>query len=350
MVRRTMASRSPAGFSRRIALALAAWMACACTEPSDLRPDPDLVDTPKPPSQAAGSAGHSSWPVLVVSQGEDERSATERLTRAGVPVEDAATEHRRAAALALGSLSPPALGALAGALEELTKRLEIKANPLVEDLDDDPPGAELSALARTAGPSVTASDAVATHRHASGDRRLVVGIAAQCPTTPERGVSCVPLWPAVGADDDGARARFFAWSLASAGVLSVRDAAASERAVSVLRARSLGSDSAIALVLTEADLAGGRDGADQNRVRARAARALELARSDPTADTRLLARLAEQAPSGRVVPWLQLDADEVLVVPRLGALGHIAALAREIDETASRIHLEMQWVQRPATW
>ncbi len=288
--------------------------------------------------------------MLLASQNDDPEAAADALTRAGVGLEDGTIVRGRTAALALGSLSPLALRGLEFKLSELVRRLEIRMNPLADDLDDTAPEADLVDLARLAAPGLTACDGVASSRHASGDRKLVASVVRTCPASLEPGVTCVPLWHAASAADGSnhRRARFFAWSLASAGVLAVGGAAARDDVVEALSARSLRTDSTVAVALTEETLVG-RDGAAFEHIRALARRALEILRASPAIDTRLLQLIAQGPPPGRLVPWVRLEDDEVLVVPRLDAVGDVSRLTNEVESELSHRFPKTawRWIVRP---
>jgi hypothetical protein len=284
--------------------------------------------------------------VIVVGQGADAREANGALTRAGIAWEPPSNDDDRTAALALGTLTPSELAGLRRVLADLETKLETRANPLVEDLDDGDPATALSLLLRKLLPAITACDAVASRRRASPDGALVAAVAMRCDPIADAGVACAPLWTASAADRATERARFLEWPLAAAAVLGLPTGDGALRVIGDLRARSRDRHSRIALVLGERDLAGGIDPAVAE-VRALAARDLTLARRDASVDTRVLELIARDPPQGpRRIPWLRLDAEEVLVVPKLGALADLDAFAREVEDELREVPAE--WVHRPA--
>jgi hypothetical protein len=288
-----------------------------------------------------------------VGRGADAREANDALTRAGVAWEPPSNDEERAAALVLGTLAPLERAGLRHALEDLETHLEARTNPMVEDLDDSDPMAPLALLVRRFLPTITACDALASRRRAAPDGALVVAVGMQCDGSdaPDAtaGVDCVPLWKVGRTDRMTERARFLEWPLAAAAVLGFADAASAERVTGALRARSRETASRIALVLTEADLAGHHD-ADAAEVRALATRVLGIARRDPAVDTRILELIAREPPPGpRRLPWLHLGAEEVLVVPKLGALADVDAFIHEVDGAANAgaAGAKAEWVRRP---
>jgi hypothetical protein len=296
-----------------------------------------------------------SWPVLVVGRGADATEANDALTRAGVAWEPPSSDDERAAALALGTLAPPELEALRAALDDLETRLQARSNPMVEDLEDGDPLAPLALLLRRFLPALTACDAIASRRRATPEGTMVVAVAMTC-EAPDGGATCLPLWnPSPGGrspeERSVERARFLEWPLATAAVLGFANVAEAGSARANLRAGSREAASRIALVLDEADLRGGEDGGVAE-VRRIATRVLTLASHDRAVDTTVLELIAREPPPGsRRVPWLRLDAEEILVVPRLGALANLASFVDEIERHLGGAGLaaSTEWVRRPET-
>jgi hypothetical protein len=286
--------------------------------------------------------------VVLVGRGADASEANGALTRAGVSWEPASSDDARTAALALGTLAPDELASLRRALEDLETHLEARANPMVEDLGDGDPTAALALLVRRFLPALTACDAIASRRRAAPEGTFVVAVAARCDAaTADGGVACVPLWKPAPPEAWVERARFLEWPLAAAIVLGFADAADARRASAALRARSRDAASRIALALDDDDLAGSHD-AGVDEVRAVAARVLALAARDRSVDTRILELVArEPPPDARRIPWMRLDAEEVLVVPRLGALQAVAAFVREVEGETAALRTAVEWVHRP---
>lgn len=172
----------------------------------------------------------------------------------------------------------------------------------------------------------------------------------QCdPSLGAAGVECIPLWSPPTADRDVQRERFFEWPLAAAIVLGFAGDREARHATEALRDRAREEGSRIAIVLEDADLAG-RSSPAMAGVRDAANRARAIAERDPRVDTRALDILAREPPSGaRLIPWLRLDAEEVMVVPKLGSLADVDGFAREVERDAASLGPDgpVQWVRRP---
>jgi hypothetical protein len=330
-----MGSRSPAASSR--GLALLALALCGCSGRAA-------------PVDLTSREASRPQPVLVVAQGDTAAAAREALGRAGIDAADADAA-ARATELALATLTPMAREAAARLVETLADRLEIRANPFAEDLDEDPLEEPMRRAVRTWGPTLTASSGLAAAVHASGDGRTAIAVAARCPP-PTRAVTCVPVWH-TGGQSDGAgevadRARFLAWPWPFVGIVAVPSQRS--EAVFVLRDRVAAPDSAVALVLTDADLRGRTDDPSAAAIREQSQRALAIVRrSGAPSRWQLLARLAQPAPSGGAIPWLQLAPDEVMIVPRLGPAGQPDRVVREVDGELAKYGVEVRWLRRPAS-
>jgi hypothetical protein len=290
-----------------------------------------------------GTPASRSTPVLVVAEGPSAKAAREALARAGIDEEDAQASSR-ATALALAALTPAARERTLALVTALADRLEIRANPFAEDLDEEPIDSAAREALRLWGPSLTASSALAAHVHASGDGHVAVALAPACPPA-EAPVVCVPSWNPDAEDPRGDRARFLAWPWAFVGVLSVPERR--DEALTVLRDRLSAQDSTLALALAASDLEGEAADAWRVTLRAEAGRALRFAKDGGGAVTKVLERLAQPATPSRVVPWLRLSADEVLVVPKLGASGQDDRFAREVEGELVEHGLHPRWVHRP---
>lgn len=132
-------------------------------------------------------------------------------------------------------------------LDATATRLEARLNPLLEDLGEGDPEAELRAWAAPRTAMLQSAAALARTRHCAMDG-FCVSMAATCPT----GARCIPAWGA-SSDPDAARARFLAWPVAGAVLLRAPDAASRDRAVADLRVRARDERSRIGLVVTRRD-------------------------------------------------------------------------------------------------
>jgi hypothetical protein len=283
---------------------------------------------------------------MLVATPSGDLSADEALTRDGVAWEPSVRDEERAAALVLGGLSPLEVEGLRRALDDLADRLEAQSDPMVEDLEDDDPLAPLARMIRRFLPALTAAEALGSRRRAAADGTLVTAVGMDCREAP--GVRCVPLWKPPVEGTSLHRARFLEWPLAAAVVLGFGDAGTAQTARDALRDRARDDGSRLALALDRDDLSERRDEA-LDRVRAAAARVLGLVHRSSSrvspASTRVLELIAGAPPRGSSVPWLRLDAEEVLVVPRLSALADLDAFEKEIEAGLGARPFE--WVRRP---
>ncbi len=225
--------------------------------------------------------------------------------------------------LALASVPTLALVALRELLVRADEHARMLANPLFTDLDDDDAIAELDATLRRALPMLTAASALAgpTGRATDG---LLVRVGASCDEAP-RGSPCVALW---STNQEAARLRFAAWAYSYALVLHVDDER--HRAlVETLRTRALGRLGRIALVL---DASGDRGERAIHELANQLGADLARARRAPGDVLTTLA--ANSGDVGEVRRRVGLTADEMVVVPRLGALAELPAFEQEVLDAA----------------
>jgi hypothetical protein len=264
---------------------------------------------------------------------------------AGVP-DDAPA---RGAALALGALPHRDLVALRDALGDLVERLEIQQNPLVADIDPAPIDQRLADLSSSLLPTLTAAISLASQDLASLDGSIHVRVTDRCPAG--AGQSCIGL-SAGGARGNVThdRARFLAWAITRAIRLRFAGGGAAESALVVLRAGLCSRAGRTALVLSRED-ALGRGGTVAAEIRALAGRArAKLQRADPdSATVDLLGTLATSPPPLPLVPWIALAENEVLVVPRLGALAEYDGFVRDVRSALSSGALKAEWIAPTAT-
>jgi hypothetical protein len=240
-------------------------------------------------------------------------------------------------ALALGGLPP---GELPRMREHLAEAADVAARLAAPDLFD------LGELADDAGtgtqrellPDLPALTAAANLRGAPWEAPgIAVRLGAECEPAAAR---CVPLFSQSEDDDSGdalvRRGRSLAWALAKAGLLRV--AAGSRPALlRSLRASQPRPSGAIALVF---DAPRGKlDEAELDRLRQEARRALADLREGAPERPWLEALAA--APPDWELP-IGLDADEVLVVPRLRVLARLQDFTSEVESAGT-----IEWVVRP---
>ena len=228
----------------------------------------------------------------------------------------------RAMSLVAASLSPADHDHVLELIDFATARLEAQLSPLGTDFDDGDPVEQLRKSLQPYLPLFTAAHELDRTVWLSDD--LEVRIAASCeaahPTPEER---CVPLHDPPGAPPaplETRRARFLAWAVSHEKLVDVGSPAAASACAATLRARATEALSPIALVLREDDLALRRGGepSDLQAAAARLGRALLVSGRDPPKDLEAFARVPREE---RVAPWLAISSRQILVIPRLSAIG-----------------------------
>ena len=267
----------------------------------------------RPPAPARG-------PVLVL------RSIADAAP--GLPMVSADGEDR-AMALAVSALATEERQRLLELLDYTTARLEAKLSPLATDFDDGDPVAQLRASLAPYLPAFTAARELERGTWQSAD--LAVRVAASCADAkPASGERCITLWDPEKSTGDGARrARFFAWSAAQAVVLDLSTRERAEAHARALRTRATRPSSTVALVLLDDNLAL-QPSPDRAALQAAAYRLGRAMAANGVDDTKDLEAFARAVRGERVAPWLRLSPTQVLVVPRLSALGRRDELRREI--------------------
>lgn len=261
-------------------------------------------------------------PVLVVVTAPSEKELDAHLQRLGIDdsIDDQSEE--RGMSLALTALPEKKRAELSEALHELVFRTEVRANPLVVDLEGKEPDAELQRVYASVAPTLHAARSVATRAHRSKERNFAAIVAAACPVSNE--VECVSLW----GNEKGAnieRARFLAGPIGDAVVVATKDAAGAEKLAAEIMAAER---THIALAFTEHAI-------DAHLLPS----ALEVAS---------LARLAENTLKGhgtpeqrdllhlltlpivKSAPWLALSPNAVIIVPKVSARASLGAFVSEV--------------------
>jgi hypothetical protein len=293
-----------------------------------------LTATARPPHGEARETA-ASPPVLVIRSDLAQRGRAQ-------------SNDDRAAAILMAAMPPTELAALAGALDDLWRRLAIRANPLVEDLEDDSPEAPLRGWLSQHVAALSAASALAQPTWEAGDRDIAVSVARSCAGALELVSShavrarCVPLW-GIG-DPAEERARFVAWPVARAIVLRAPAPDDAARGAEELRASSTES-SRMALILLERDAVRG-DRMEESRVRAAARAVAARLRGDVPGDAAAILAFARDRPGGRLFADLDLSPRDVLVVPRLSSLAERTAFEREVDGRRAALAPTRPWIVR----
>jgi hypothetical protein len=245
-------------------------------------------------------------------------------------------------------MAPEERARLLDALEQFGIRLEARQNPFVEDLSDGDPEAPLLDLMRSVGARVAACNALAAGRWDAHDASLAVVAAPDCLGLGS--TACERVWTSESFAPSGpiARARFLAWPLTAAAVLTFSDETEARRARDVLRANATRSKR-IGVALLEADLAGDAQGATDIvalRERARAVMAQMPAALRANPKVAMISALASPA-DGRLVPRVRLAQTNVLVLPRPAVLADLDAFTEEVAAALASNEIRAQWRYRP---
>ncbi len=240
-----------------------------------------------------------------------------------------------AIALALGGSPPEELPRLREHLADSTDEAVQRAAPELFDLEEHAVDASPGPLRQTL-PDLPALTAAANLLGAPWD---APGISVELgPACGAGAARCVSLFSPADDPADALvrRGRALAWAVASAGLLRV--AAGSRPALlRALRAAQLRSSSTLALVFDA--VRGKVDEAELDLLRQEARRA--LAHLAPDAPQRPWLHALGAAPADWELP-IELDADQVLVVPRLSALARLQDFTAEVESTGA-----VEWMVRP---
>jgi hypothetical protein len=252
----------------------------------------------------------------------------------------------RALSLAIASLTPEERAQLVERMAYATARLEARLSSLAMDFGDDE-GDPVAALKREMAPR--APSFTAARAFEAGAWRfldLAVRVARSCADArPSQDETCEPLW-AAPRTTQSRRARLLAWSAVQAAVIALGSTGERANMTSALRERARHADSAIALVLTDADLAL-VPVPERDRLREQArllGRAMAANRLED--DTRMEAFVAETA-GERVAPWTELGATALVVVPKLSRVASDGVVVPEIEAALAETRSHARWVHRP---
>jgi hypothetical protein len=265
-------------------------------------------------------------PSLSIVQGQ----AANHVARGGLPPE--------AIALALGGLPPEALPRLRAHLADSTDSALRRADPELFDLDDVAPADSL----RQALPDLPALTAAA---NLLGSPWEGPGISVVLgPLCEKAAARCTPLFASAAAPEDAQdaqdalikRGRALAWALGKAALLRVAASSRQSLLHALWEAQPRPSGT-VAMVFGATR--GKLDPAELELLHRQAHRVLaDLARDAPQ---RPLLDALEAVRGDWELPIL-LDADELLVIPRLSALARLQDFVSDVQRAGT-----FEWVARP---
>jgi hypothetical protein len=276
------------------------------------------LGTCNPRTKAAESRG----PFLSILQPDGRTNLRTTVTPASV-------------ALALGGLPPEELPRLRQHLAESTDGVLRRAAPELFDLDERPGDAGADPLRQMLPdlPALTAAaNLLGSPWEGSG---ISVVLTPGCEPAASR---CTPVFAPAATTDEPLvrRARALAWALGNAALLGV-SASAREGLLHSLREVQLRPAGTVAIVYASAR--GSIDGAELDRLRHEARQALDQLR--PDAQQRPWLDALDAARTNWELP-VALDADQVLVIPRLSALARLQDFVAEVESAGT-----FKWVVRP---
>jgi len=228
----------------------------------------------------------------------------------------------RAMTLAAAAMAPADRQHVLELIDFATARLEAQLSPFGTDFDEGDPVEQLRKSLQPYLALFTAARELDRTAWTSDD--LAVRIAMSCADAHVAAdETCAPLRDPPGApppSPEVKRARFLAWAMASAKILELGTRARAEHCAPALRARSTEALSPIALVLLPDDLALRPAGepSDLQAAAGRLGRAIVVSGRQPPKDLEAFARVPREE---QVAPWLGIKEGQVLVIPRLSALG-----------------------------
>jgi hypothetical protein len=245
------------------------------------------------------------------------------------------TNEEQAIHLALSSLPSNKRREVLNGFERLADDIELRTNPLVPILDDEPVDHALQDALPHLLPVWTAARTLAAGSWATRDQSLTVRVADACPPSLLSN-RCVPAFGESGVSE-ARRARFLAWPLTSAIRLESEGAAAHRKMGDALRARVLLPKSTVALVVDGRSV----PTEDRTQVRRDATRIVRPVCRTGSKFCGFLHFAAFDAPARPL--GFSLRRNEILVVPRLSSLARrdtfrseVASLLAELPEGAVR--------------
>ena len=259
--------------------------------------------------------------------------------------QDAATstagpDDASAVALVLATLSPSETAELGRSLEELASRMELRAHPLGIDFESNSPEDSLERTLQFLLPKLTAARALYQPAWQSGARRLTVLPTRFCPESEH----CIRAWD---SDAGGAHARFLAWPLSTAALISFRRREDRDAALDDLAARAASKESKVALGWPAIRLR--NDAAAIRNAARRLTTFIERreAQSDTNRELQGWLEHLAKAPTISEPPiWMEQDEHTIWVLPRLSALSTLEPFIKEVDAVQDA-HLG-RWLRRPS--
>ena len=244
------------------------------------------------------------------------------------------------AVLVLNGMGEARRRQLAESLAKLAVAVDAQKNPFFVALDDSEERKAVENLISQAAPAFTAATALCAGRWQSAEGDVRIRPAHRCaPRT-----RCVSLDQPPGSDDGERRARFLAWPLGYAVVLSIASPKLVDDVAEALRAPG---STQIGLVLTGTELHHLRKSPALRPLLEHAGHVVKLAPAKRSPFLDVLANLANAATAKDELPWLDLPRGTIMVIPRLGALATSDAFVSDVRARLRATPAEVEWLAAP---
>lgn len=217
-------------------------------------------------------------------------------------------------------------------IEAAMASVEARLNPLLVDLVEDDIVEVFRRNQRWLLPLCTAASALLAGSYEAPDGFGVEALAVDAPRKPDD----VRAWRTQREDARERRARFLAWPVSRSVIVRNRHEGGARQLELALRDASGQPESAVALVLDRRLLHGT---SPEPRLEAVLGRLMKVARRIQ-AENDLPLVPSTPAPGARIAPWVTLEDDEMLVVPKLAAAAtrrFEIEIQRHIQETDSEL-------------
>jgi hypothetical protein len=244
------------------------------------------------------------------------------------------------AMLVLNSLNETRRQQLADSLAKLAAAIDKLKNPFFVALDDSEERKELENLIGPMAPAFTAATTLATGHWQSPEGDVRIRPVHHCAT----GIRCVSLHEVPGPSDIERRARFLAWPLGYAVVISI---ATPDRVDSVAEAVRASDSTQIALVLTGTELHHLRRSPALKQVLAHARQVVKSMPAKRSPVLSVLAQIANADAAKDTLPWFNLPRDSLLIVPRLGALATSDVFVSDVRARVQATTAKVAWLATP---
>jgi hypothetical protein len=242
--------------------------------------------------------------------------------------------------LVLNSMGEQQRQQMADSLAKLAVAANKKKNPFFVSLDDSEARTAAEDLIKQTAPGFTAASALCAGRWQSREGDMHIRMVSRCAAK----TRCISLTEPPSGDEAERRARFLAWPLGYAILLEVAPGTDVNQVAQSLRGPG---ETHIALVLTSDELHSLRESPALTKLLKRVRQIAKIVPARGTPLRAVVARIAIAATAGDELPWLQLPAGAILVVPRLGSLATSDAFVAEARTRLGPSAARVKWIAWP---